>query len=106
MDFEHFNQVIEEKKVDIVQDKYQQNYVLMVLVNSLNIFEIGFDSFELKDIWDIYNHLEEAITDESMNGEVALDPKHPYTRMIQFGYKISEFEVVPKERVPSPFMFL
>lgn len=106
VDFKRFSEKIEEKKVEIVEDTFSQNYVLMVMLNKLSISQINFESFEVEDIWDIYNGLEQAITDEDTNGEISLNPKHPYAQIMRLGYKISAFCDAPKERVPSPFMFL
>lgn len=105
-DFDQFSHILEKKKVEIVGDEYEQNYILMVLINRLPFREINFDAFDEHDIGDVYSNLEEAITDENVDGEIALDPNHSYTRMMQLGCKISELQDCPKERVPSPYMFL
>lgn len=106
MNFEHFSSLIEQNKVEIIRNKYGENYVLMTIINLLSIESINFNAFQYDDVISVFSNLEDAITDEDISGEIAIDPNHPYSQILGLGAKISQMEYVPKERIPSPFMFL
>ncbi|WP_028393950.1 hypothetical protein [Bacillus cihuensis] len=105
-DFTKFNKVIEEKKIETVSDNFGENYTYMVIANRLSVSEIDFSLFDIEDITQAHNELEHAITDEQLDGEVYLDPNHPFTRVIALGNKISTLEKLPKVRPASPYRFL
>jgi len=105
-DFEYFNNQIESQKIEIVNKHQSANYVLMVLINGLPIDQINYEAFDEDDVIDTYLSLDEAITNESIEGEITLDPNHSYTRMIALRSKIYEMENLEKFRPPSPFSFL
>ncbi|MFP7442577.1 MULTISPECIES: hypothetical protein [Bacillus] len=106
LNFDHFSRVLEEKKVDKVSNESNENYVLMTVINRPDISGINFDAFSFDDVIDVYNELENAITDEDMHGEISIDPNHPYSRMLSLGWKISRVVIAPKLRVASPFPFI
>lgn len=106
MDFDHFNNVIEEKKLDLVEDKYGENYVLMVAIHNLPISEINFEAFTCDDAIEVFSSIEEAITDENEDSEISLDPAHPYTQIVSLGLKFSRMEGYEKVMSPSPFLFI
>jgi hypothetical protein len=104
--FDHFNRVVEEKKVEVLHQRREQNYVLMVIQQKLSINDIDWSAFTRPHIMDVIEELEEAITDENDEGEICLDPNHPYTQMLMLTSKISGLEDVHKVRPTSPFPFL
>jgi hypothetical protein len=106
MNFEYLSEVIEKKKVNTVTDKYGENYVILAAINRMAISDINFENFSSENVLDVYNELEDAITDENQDGEISLDPNHSFTQMISLGIKIARMEELPKLRVPSPFLFI
>lgn len=106
MDFNLFNDVIEKEKVEVVNKQYGYNYVLMTVINGLPIHQIDFEAFLEDDVIDVYQSLEESITDEDQNGELMFDPNHPYSRIRALSYKFVAMERTEKVRPPSPFAFL
>ncbi|EAR66154.1 hypothetical protein B14911_10482 [Bacillus sp. NRRL B-14911] len=106
LNFNHFYRVLEEKKVDKVSNESNDNYVLMTVINRTDISSIHFDNFSFDDVIDVFNELENAITDENMDGEINIDPNHSYSLMLSLGLKISKVLIAPKIRVPSPFPFI
>lgn len=105
-DFGHFTQIVEEKKVEVLHQRKEENYVLMVIQNRLPISDIDWSAFERPHIADVMESLEEAITDETDDGEISLDPNHHYTKMLMLSRKVQGLEDVHKVRPTSPFPFL
>lgn len=104
--FEQFNQLLENKKTDIVIDQRGKNYVLMVAQNEISIANIDFNAFMPEDVVHCIENVEQAITDEDTDGGISLDPQHPYSRMWILGHKIAKFEEMPKKRPKSPYLFI
>lgn len=105
-DFGRFSQIVEEKKVEVLHQRKEQNYVYMVIQQKLPINDVDWSAFERPHITDVIEELEEAITDENDDGEICLDPNHPYTQMLMLSNKIKGLEDVHKVRPTSPFPFL
>lgn len=105
-DFGRFTQIVEEKKVEVLHQRQEQNYVLMVIQQKLPINDIDWGVFTRPHIMDVIEELEEAITDENEDGEICLDPYHPYTQMLMLSSKVKGLEDVHKVRPTSPFPFL
>lgn len=105
-DFGRFTQVVEEKKVEVLHQRKEENYVLMVIQNRLSVTDIDWSAFERPHIADVMEDLEGAITDETEDGEVCLDPNHPYTQILMLTNKVKGLEDVHKIRPASPFPFL
>lgn len=95
-DIKKFSTLIELEGKRTIQEAYEKNYILMVLLNDLSIDQIDFSVFDNSDIADVMEDLEEAITDEDENGELSLDPSHPYTRIWSLGVKMKELEDMPR----------
>lgn len=104
-DFAAFSK-IEEKKVEEVGNQQGNNYVYMIMLEKLSTHSINFDMFTLEDIEEVIEELEGIITDEDREGNVSLDPHHPYTKMWSLLEKIGKMGRVPKHRPASPFQFL
>lgn len=104
-DFAAFSK-IEEKKVEEVGNQQGNNYVYMIMLEQLSTHSIDFDMFTFGDIEDVIEELEGIITDEDTQGNVSLDPHHPYTKMWGLQEKIVKLGRLPKHRPASPFQFL
>ncbi|MGS2779889.1 hypothetical protein ACVBAX_21360 [Robertmurraya sp. GLU-23] len=104
--FDRFTQIVEEKKVEVLHQRNEQNYVLMVIQQGLPINDINWSAFGRAHIMDVMEELEDAITDENEDGELCLNPYHPYTQMFMISNKISGLVDVQKVRPTSPFPFI
>lgn len=104
--FSTFTEKLDKKITTDIEDQYGLNYVHMIVQNQLHTSEIDFNKFSLDDLINALDGLEEAITDEDQNGNLAIDPNHVYTRVLALSFKIDKLGTVPKLRGTSPFLFL
>ncbi|MDE3841014.1 hypothetical protein C0966_17255 (plasmid) [Bacillus methanolicus] len=104
--FSTFCEMIDEKKERIVEDQYGQNYVLMVIQNQISTGSIDFSKFLFEDIVNVYHELDNVLSGEDTDGNIAIDPNHSYTRILALSEKIYKMGKLPKQRPTSPFLFL
>jgi len=97
---------IEEKMIEEISDHQSQNYIYMVIQENLSKESIDFTKFTLEDLLDVFEELEGVITDEDTEGNVSLDPQHPYTRVWAMSEKIIKMGKLPKQRPASPYQFI
>lgn len=104
-DFTEFSK-IETKKVKEVENQLGKNYVYMLLQNYLSTRDIDFEGFTIDDLWDVYNEMDEVITNDDEEGRISVDPNHTYTRLWALSEKIVGMDKLPKFRPSSPYLFL
>jgi hypothetical protein len=104
--FAQFNQALEGKGQDSIEDKSGRNYVLMVLQQQMTIEEINFAHFDYADICDVHDELDSLITNDDQDGGIQIDPNHSYTRILAMSGKTYKLGKLPKHKLPSPFLFI
>ncbi|MFT9495760.1 MULTISPECIES: hypothetical protein [Bacillota] len=104
--FSTFSELINDKGQGSVEEQIGQNYVLMVIQNQLCTEDINFSKFEFEDLIEVYEGLDSVLSDEDTEGRICIDPNHPYTRIMALSNKIYSLGKLPKQRPPSPFLFL
>lgn len=104
-DFSEFSK-IEDNKVEEVDNEQGKNYVYMLLQNYMSTKDIDFEIFTIDELWDVYNEMDEVITNDDEEGRISVDPNHTYTRLWALSEKIVGMDKLPKFRPSSPYLFL
>lgn len=105
-DFSFLCEILDKKEKNDVENHYGENYVLMVIQNKTSTESIDFSKFLFEDLMNVYDELDEVLSGENTDGNIAIDPKHPYTRILALSEKIYRLGKMPKDRPASPFLFL
>lgn len=104
--FNQMNEKLINTKTEIVENVESYVHVYSALINQFSIKDIDFDQLTVVDIIDIRDTLFEIISEEDDEGNIRLDPEHPYSQLESIQIKIHQLESTPKQRVPSSFRFL
>lgn len=78
----------------------------MLIQNHESTKYVDFSQFTIDDLIDIYIDLDEIITGDDTQGNIQVDPKHSYTKMMALSYKFIKLETLPKHRPASPYQFI
>lgn len=105
-DFKSFSNKLEEKKVDIVEDRTTETYTYLCLWNLSSLEHIDLDKLTVESIIDAKRDLEESITYEDTDGMLFLDPNSPGFQVNALGYKLNAMERVERIRPTSPYRFI
>lgn len=104
--FQEINDKLIRVKKDIATDKESMMLIASAMVNVKSLNEIDFDRIRIEDICEMHDRIFEMISNENDDGEVTIDPSHPFGVIQSIQHKIFKLEEKPKKRVASTFRFL
>ena len=105
-DFQSFSDKLEEKKVDIIEDRTSETYTYLCLWNLTQFADIDLEKLTVESIIDAKQDLDDSITYEDIDGLLFLDPNSPGFLINALGYKINAMERVERIRPTSPYRFI
>jgi len=106
LNFDFFNEAISKNIQVDVADESSIALIASIMINQFDIAEIDFSKLDEDDILNMRDNLFEIITTEDDDGDIKLDPGHPYSQVYALQHKITGMESAPKIRVQSSFRFL
>lgn len=105
--FERFSKAIEECKKDKVADLTGENYILLTTMSGFTTDMIDFDAFTAEDCENVLDDLDNLVLYEiDYDGEIAIDPGHPFSLINGLVDTIATLETVNKVIPKSPHLFL
>lgn len=106
LNFKLFSESVENKKVEIIEDRTAEAYTYLCLWNLTQLEEIDLDKLTVESVIDAKNELYESVTYEDEDGLMYLNPHSPAYKVSSLGYKLNAIERVERIRPTSPYRFI